>query len=145
MKNLFLVLTLCLAALIIGSCKKSTQKPAAISINGNWSLVSDSGFSASYDNGGIGYKGTSSDHYNFQADGKLTWHENGVGSDSASYSLKSKDTITIAYFPKSNPNYSAVSTASYIIKELTANKMVLSLMQIATPGGIFGGTIILSR
>ena len=128
MKNLVLICMFLLISSIIFSCKKSNEMPVAVSIDGNWHLVTDSGY---VDAGNVPrewhtYEGTASDHYNFQPGGKLTWYENGVGSDSATYSLKSADTVTIAYLPKSNPNNNGVNPV-YIINTLTSDKMVLVL------------------
>jgi len=129
MKNLAVFALFLLFALAISSCKKSSVKPALVSIVGNWKLVSDSGY---VDGGNVPpephtYKGTASDHYNFQPGGKLLWYENDGGSDSATYTLRSRDTVTIAYLPKSDPNYTQDAVATYTITILTADKMVLVL------------------
>jgi len=127
MKNLVLISLLLLIFSVLFSCKKSNEKPAAVSIVGNWKLVSDSSY---VDGGNIPrewqtYKGMAADHYNFQPDGKLSWYENNGGYDSSTYSLKSADTVGVAYFPKTDPNY--VGVTYYTIPVLTANKMVLVL------------------
>jgi len=129
MKNIVLVSLLLLISSMIFSCKKSNEQPVAASIVGNWHLVSDSGY---VDGGNVSpeshtYKGTATDHYYFQPGGRLTWYENDGGSDSSTYSLKSADTVTIAYLPKSNPNYSQNVVDTYVITALTSNKMVLVL------------------
>ncbi len=129
MKNLVLISLFLLISSVILSCKKNGEKPATVSIVGNWHLVTDSGY---VDGGNVPrewhtYKGTASDHYNFQPGGKLSWYENNDGSDSATYNLISRDTVAITYLPKSNPNYGGNVTQGYIITALTSDKMVLVL------------------
>jgi hypothetical protein len=129
MKNLVLISLLLLISSIIFSCKKSNEKPATVSIVGNWHLVIDSGY---VDAGNVPrewhtYKGTAADHYNFQPGGKLTWYENNAGSDSSTYRLVSRDTVAITYLPKGNPNDSGDVTQGYVITALTSDKMVLVL------------------
>ena len=131
MKNLIgtSILIALFASVTFVSCKKSETKPIPPSIVGNWKLVSDSGYvdGGNTPPGPHTYKAGPSDYYNFQSGGKLWWHENNFSSDSATYSLKSRDTVTITYLPKSNPNYSQNVIDTYTITVLTSNKMVLVL------------------
>lgn len=135
MKNLIKLSAALLVLTSFAACKKSGTKPSAPSIIGDWKLVSDSSYLA---NGttisdGTDYKGTSSDIYDFKSGGGLTWHENNMGSDSASYVLKA-DTLTIAYLPKSNPNYSPDAVNTYKVTMLTSNQLVLNTYLITADG-----------
>jgi hypothetical protein len=134
MKNLVLISLFLLISSVLFSCKKNSEKPTAATIVGNWHLVSDSSYLATGNSivNSSNYKGTSSDNYNFKSDGGLSWHENNMGSDSASYSVKA-DTVTITYLPKSNPKYAGDVTDSYKMT-LMSNKMVLNTYLVTADG-----------
>jgi hypothetical protein len=143
MKNLSLIVAVYLTASIMAACTKSIQKTPSVNITGDWTLVSDSSLSVPYNPGGINTPGPLSQHYNFQSGGNLSWTEHTFSCDSASYSLQSGGTLMITFYPKSNPNYSG--TNSYKVVELTANKMVLLLIQSTAPGTILGATMVFSK
>jgi hypothetical protein len=143
MKNLILILFGFLTVSIIISCKKSTQKPTSPSISGTWNLVSDASFSVPYNPGGINTPGPPVQNFDFQAGGRLSWAAHAFSCDSASYTLQSTNMVMITFYPKTALYYQGIN--SYRILQLTANKMVLSLIQSTAPGTILGATMVFSR
>jgi hypothetical protein len=117
-------------AFVIISCKKTQVAPH--SIVGRWSLVSDSA-KFQYDSPSV-YIGKPADYYDFEANGTVSWYENGMGSDSGFYTLNGSAKVTLSYFPKSSTSYSVDTITPFVITSLTAHSMVLTCGPYPTSG-----------
>lgn len=122
----------------------STQTSALVnpgSIIGNWNIVTDSTFAgAGITNHPVDYAGQAGDYFNISANGHIYTKEGAV-LDTLTYSNVSDTTIVISPF---GITLNGVPETSHIIT-FTAHNLVISAPQIATPGGIFGRRVSLSR
>jgi len=122
----------------------STQTTALVnpsSIIGNWNIVTDSTFAgAGITNHPVDYAGQAGDYFDINANGHIYTKE-GTVSDTLSYSIISDTTIVISPF---GITLNGVPETSHIIT-FTAHSLVINAPEIATPGGIFGRKVSLSR
>ena len=127
-----LLLSLC-------ACKKDNNAPG--SITGRWSVISDSTFvGVGINNHPVAYHGQPGDYFDFRTDGKVYTKE-GAALDTMAYDLVSDTSIIISAF---GITLNGVPETSHI-KIFTADRLIIKAPVIATPGGIFGRTISLSR
>ncbi|HZY39797.1 MAG TPA: hypothetical protein VFE53_24250 [Mucilaginibacter sp.] len=131
MKNLVLISLFLLISSIIFSCKKSSEKPAAVSIVGNWNLVSDFSVLSSAPGDTTKYFGVSSDFFNFEVNDVFTVKEGTYVSNTDSYKLGSAAALSITWNPPGcvtcTPNNSQYQL-NYSITTLMVNKLVLKLV-----------------
>ena len=127
MKNLVVAFLLVFTILGLYSCKKSNQGPKPV-VTGRWSLVSDSSIFVIYGfpSGSKMYIGKLTDYYDFEPGGKMSWYEDNIGSDSGAYVLGGDTSMTLMYFPKSNPTYGNSAPGYFKVTSLTEHKMVLT-------------------
>lgn len=122
----------------------STQTSALVnptSIIGNWNIVTDSTYAgAGISNHPVDYAGQAGDYFDINANGHIYTKEGAV-LDTLNYSNVSDTTIIISPF---GITLNGVPETSHIIT-FTAHSLVISAPQIATPGGIFGRKVSLSR
>jgi hypothetical protein len=111
------------------------------SIIGNWNIVTDSTFAgAGITNHPVDYAGQAGDYFNISANGHIYTKEGAV-LDTLSYSNVSDTTIIISPF---GITLNGVPETSHIIA-FTAHSLIINAPEIATPGGIFGRKVSLSR
>jgi hypothetical protein len=122
----------------------STQTSALVnptSIVGNWNIVTDSTFAgAGITNHAVDYAGQAGDYFNISANGHIYTKEGSV-LDTLSYGNVSDTTIIISPF---GITLNGVPETSHIIT-FTAHSLIINAPEIATPGGIFGRKVSLSR
>ena len=145
MKNCILII-LVFAAITFASCNKgNTIGPNTL--NGTWSVVSDSTYTT-----GIGplgtpsgstYEGTATDYFKFN-DNTVSIKEGNLRTATATY-IVSKDTIKFRYsYLDEGGTIVTNANNSYVIARPASNNLVLTSF-IATPGGAFYEKIILNR
>jgi hypothetical protein len=147
MKNIILIACFSFATLALFSCKKSGQTPATPPvITARWNLASDSTYNTVFSSWDGMYVGKANDYYDFEPNGKLSWHENGAGTDSAVYTISSDNKmLTIYYFPN-KPANSCDCVVPYNISVITDHKMILLSSPKYTPTqGVFYEIMTLSR
>ncbi len=118
-------------------CVLNTGK---VSIYHQWNIVSDSTYAGvGVNNHPVVYLGQPGDYFDIQTNGVIYTSEGGV-LDTLKYSLLTDSTIAISAF---GINVNGVPATSHY--SLTANIMKISSTTFASPGGLFGRTITLSR
>jgi len=126
------------------SSQVSNQTSALVnpsSIIGNWNIVTDSTYAgAGISNHPVDYAGQAGDYFNINANGHIYTKE-GTVLDTLSYSNVSDTTIVISPF---GITLNGVPETSHIIT-FTAHSLIINAPEIATPGGIFGRKVSLSR
>jgi hypothetical protein len=121
------------------ACKKDNYVPG--SITGRWVVVSDSTFvGVGINNHPVDYRGQPGDYFDFRTDGKVYTKE-GAALDTMAYDLVSDTSIIIGSF---GITLNGVPETSHITI-FTADRLIIRAPVIATPGGVFGRTISLSR
>lgn len=145
MKNCLLFIV-ALGAITFASCNKNnTNWPTELS--GTWHIVSDSTYSS-----GIGpygtpsgqkYIGTVADYFKFDGN-KLSIKEGNIRTATATY-VVSKDTLKLSYsYLDEGGTQITGATNSYVISQLDSRNLQLRSF-LASPGGLFTETIILSH
>ncbi|HEY4198736.1 MAG TPA: hypothetical protein VGM63_24515 [Mucilaginibacter sp.] len=123
------------------------QVKSYVSIQGDWTLVSDSTTTASGATDHLtitGYKGRPGDHFNFSDDGKLYITEN-AKNDTASYTITRDNKIVLSYAAQTDTakTYAASLNVFNPVK-LTA-KCITLVSSVASPGGSTFRTIQLKK
>jgi hypothetical protein len=123
------------------------QVKAYISIEGDWTLVSDSTTATSGATDHLtakGYTGRPGDHFNFTADGKLYATEDGK-NDTASYTITRDNKIVLNYnnLPDTAKTY-ATSLNVFNPVKLTP-KCIILVSSVVSPGGAILRTIQLKK
>ena len=128
------------------ACKKPAipiccgVNPPDVSIFHNWNIVSDSSYAGvGITNHPVAYIGQPGDYFDVTTKGVIYTNEGGV-LDTLTYRLMSDSTIVVSSFGITLNGVPATSHYSF-----TANVMGISTPIIATPGGLFGRKITLSR
>src|ERR1700743_1464273 len=116
------------------------QVKAYISIQGDWTLISDSTSTASGATDRLtatGYKGKAGDHFNFTDEGKLYISENGK-NDTASYTITRDNKIVLNFTnqPDTAKTYGA-SLNVFNPAKLTAKCITLVSAVITTEGATY--------
>jgi hypothetical protein len=128
------------------ACKKPdalvccAANPPEVSIFHNWNIVSDSAYvGAGFSNHLAVNLGQPGDYFNVTTNGLIYTNEGGK-LDTLHYQLATDSTIVISAFGITLNGVPATSHYSF-----TASTMNISSPTIATPGGLFGRKISLSR
>ena len=125
-----------LTVFFLFSCSKdSVSVSAGISaITGKWNIINDSGFAGvAMSNHPVNYNGQKGDYFDFRADGYIYTKEADVLT-TLPYTVISDTTMVIGSF----------SGTSYITN-LTNHTVTITAPVLATPGGVFGRKVQLSR
>lgn len=123
-------------ALFSISCKKGV----ATGIVGQWSIITDSGFSGvGVNNHEVIYNGRPGDYFDFRSDG-LLYIKEGAALDTLPYKLFSDSTLYIQSFGLILNGVPPTDTL-----RLTSSAARISTPLALTPGGEFGRTVDLSR
>jgi hypothetical protein len=145
-------LMLCVAACkkdINGSLSQVTDKNNKNSLSGlgqpslveKWNIVTDSTYAgAGISNHPVDYIGQPGDYFDIRTDGHIYTKEGAV-LDTLSYTLVSDTTIIIQPF---GLGVNGVPPTSHITN-LTSNSVNIASVEFATPGGLFGRRVSLSR
>lgn len=143
-KNLSLLATVCL--MFCMACKKPEVRICCTanlpdhSIFHQWNIVSDSTYTGvGITNHQVGYLGQPGDYFNMTING-IVYTKEGAKLDTLTYQLVTDSTIVISSFGITLNGVPATSHFSF-----TPNTMSISTPVIATPGGLFGRKITLSR
>jgi hypothetical protein len=139
MKNLIVVLLICIVISTLTTCKKNsdTLPVAKPTIQGLWHIVSDTdlfgvGNVVSWDT--IVYKIVPGDYYNFASNGNLYINEtNAGGRDTMNYAVLTDTTINVFYF-QNNIQY---QYSTFYVKALTNSSLAILSVQ----AGIFGNSL----
>jgi len=144
MKNRLLII-LILTTVILDSCSKNNGVWPPL--NGIWSVVSDSTYSS-----GIGplgtpsghkYVGTATDYFKFDGN-KLSIKEGSFRTATATYTV-SKDTLKLNYsYLDEDGEIITNASDTYMITESDGRSLKLTSF-VASPGGVFRESVILSR
>ncbi|MGI4749538.1 MAG: hypothetical protein ACRYFB_02795 [Janthinobacterium lividum] len=127
-------------AFFLTSCKKDVADINA-TILGKWNVLNDSIFEGvGISNHPANYTGKTGDYFDFRNDGKLYIKE-GLKLDTSTYQLTSDTTILIPAF---GITLNGVTEASHITN-LTTHYAAVTAPTVATPGGLFGRKVDLSR
>jgi hypothetical protein len=125
MKNLVCVFYIYCVLSVFISCKKGKEVTAKPSIQGMWSLVSETAIQQSEAAQGpdtIAVKILPTDYYNFAANGILYINEqNAGGRDTVNYKVLTDSTISVYYFQ--NNKQIPWGNGVFYVETLTANKM----------------------
>jgi|ERR1700761_4001517 len=112
---------------VLYSCGKSGLAPAPTVI-GKWTLVSDS------TSGGHKYTGTSSDYYNFAANGTLYINNKGrTGLDTATYQIVTSTQINI-YYTVNGFNEPYAGNGTFSVTTFTDHALVMSSIGLTSQG-----------
>jgi hypothetical protein len=143
-KKLKLIAAACI--LLCSACKKQGlpmccgANPPEVSVFHNWNIVSDSTYTGvGVTNHPVDYSGQPGDYFNVTTNGVIYTSEGGV-LDTLTYKLLTDSTIVVSSFGITLNGVPATSNFSF-----TATAMHISSPTIATPGGVFGRKISLSR
>jgi len=146
MKTNKLQLIVIACILLCFACKKPEAliccgaNPPDVSIFHNWNIVSDSTYvGVGVTNHLVAYVGQPGDYFDVTTNGLIYTNERGK-LDTLHYQLATDSTIAISAFGITLNGVPATSHYSF-----TANTMRVSSPVIATPGGLFGRKISLSR
>jgi hypothetical protein len=146
MKSSIIKLITAIGILCCFACKKQSlpmccgANPTKISIFHNWNIVSDSTYTGvGATNHPVDYAGQPGDYFNVGTNGVIYTNEGGV-LDTLIYNSVTDSTIVVSSFGITLNGVPPTSHFSF-----TANSMILKAPTIATPGGIFGRKITLSR
>jgi hypothetical protein len=150
MKKLIITGMFFYVALALFSCKKlgeGAKNNSTPTISGRWNLVSDSsiwepsGYPA--EDHDTMYIGKPADFYDFEANGKLSWSEQSITSDSSKYQINSDNNrLTMFYYYPNVSFNNCDCTFVYDITLLTDHKMILTDGPFPTGGGIIIGEIM---
>ena|ERR1700729_67127 len=128
------------------ACKKQglpmccVANPPEVSIFHQWNIVTDSTYTGvGINNHQVVYVGQPGDYFDFETNGVVHMKEGGV-LDTLTYQTLSDTTMIVSSFGITLNGVPATSHFSF-----TANTMHISAPTIATPGGVFGRKISLSR
>jgi hypothetical protein len=128
------------------SCKKNYSGPCCTANNPNgaifekWNIVSDSTFTGvGLNNHVVDYVGKAGDYFDITTQGVIYTKEGPV-LDTLTYKLVSDSGIVIESF---GITLNGVPETSHF--KLDAHNMTIASPEIATPGGLFGRKITLSR
>ncbi len=140
MKHFIAFGLIAIVAFFLTSCKKDSTDSNA-TILGKWNIVTDSTFEGvGTSNHPVNYNGKTSDYFDFRNDGKLYIKE-GLKLDTSSYQLASDTTILIPTFGTTLNG--KIETCH--ITSLTSRHATITAPTLATPGGLFGKKVNLSR
>jgi hypothetical protein len=117
MKNIIIEINLIFLIISLISCNKADIE--SNSLVGKWSVINDSTFTPIANIGASNYIGTSSDYYNFTANGSVYISLKTL-LDTCTYSMIANNQINIVY--------STGSYDSYYITNLTPNTVTLTLI-----------------
>jgi hypothetical protein len=122
--------------------KNSSSELGQLSIIEKWNIVTDSTFAgAGITNHAVDYSGQPGDYFDIRANGYIYTKEGAV-LDTLSYTLLSDTTIIIKPFGLA---VNSVPPISGHITNLTLNSVNIASPEFATPGGLFGRRLSLSR
>jgi len=132
--------------LLFAACKKPATPPCCganppdVSIFHHWNIVSDSTYTGvGINNHAVAYAGQPGDYFNVTANGVIYTKEGAV-MDTLTYQLVTDSTMIVSSF---GVTLNGVPATSHFL--FTSNTMNISAPVVATPGGLFGRKITLSR
>jgi len=121
--------------------KNSSNALGPVSIIEKWNIVTDSTYAgAGITNHPVDYSGQPGDYFDIRANGYIYTKEGAV-LDTLSYTFLSDTTIIIQPF---GLGVNGVPPTSHITN-LTSNSVNIASPEFATPGGLFGRRVSLSR
>jgi hypothetical protein len=121
--------------------KNSSSESGQLSLVAKWNIVADSTYAgAGITNHPVDYSGLPGDYFDIRTNGYIYTKEGSV-LDTLSYTLVSDTTIIIQPF---GLGVSSVPPIDHIVN-FTSNSVIIASPEFATPGGLFGRRIRLSR
>jgi hypothetical protein len=148
MKTKLLLILIAVLQVCLFSCTKINNhlliccgaNPPATSIFNKWNIVSDSTYTGvGVSNHPVDYAGQTGDYFDIRTNGVIYTREAGV-LDTLTYNALTDSTMVISSF---GITLNGVLGASHY--KFAAHSLSIASPEIATPGGIFGRRIALSR
>jgi len=147
MKTKIIILLIGFAQLGLFSCKKPGNpqvccgaNPPATSIFNKWDIVSDSTFTGvGLNNHAVNYAGKTGDYFDIRTN-NIIYTKEGAVLDTLTYNSLTDSTMVISSF---GITLNGVLAPSHFV--FTAHSLSIASPEFATPGGVFGRRIMLSR